>query len=133
MFCGMQLAAAQQYCLVTAGYAPLHAWVKRHMARMHTVPAGHDIIMTSGNNQTIEVGCTAAFLYACICLAAVPAGLLLLAQLFCALIITTHVSGCYSESGSMDCSVTMLTTACTRLTDVHGCCTFRWCSGCSST
>ena len=56
-FPGMQLAAAQQYCLVTAGYAPLHAWVKRHMARMHTVPHGHDIIMTSGNNQTIEVGC----------------------------------------------------------------------------
>lgn len=50
----MQLAAAQQYCLVTAGYGPLYAWVWRHMRRMHTVPEGHNIIITPGNNQTIE-------------------------------------------------------------------------------
>jgi hypothetical protein len=61
----MQLAAAQQYCLVTAGYGPLHAWVRRHMQRMHAVPEGHDIIITPGNNQTIEARPAPPCLHAC--------------------------------------------------------------------
>ncbi len=51
----MQLAAAQQYCLTTAGYAPLHEWAKRHTWEMHSPPGEHDLIITPGNNQTIEV------------------------------------------------------------------------------
>ena len=51
----MQLAAAQQYCLTTAGYAPLHEWAKRHTWQMHSPPGEHDLIITPGNNQTIEV------------------------------------------------------------------------------
>ncbi len=56
MFLVAQLAAAQQYSLVTSGYPPLHRWAKSHMLSMHSPPAGvHDLIMTNGNNQTIEV------------------------------------------------------------------------------
>ena len=51
----VQLAAAQQYCLTTAGYAPLHEWAKRHTWQMHSPPGEHDLIITPGNNQTIEV------------------------------------------------------------------------------
>ncbi|EIE19767.1 PLP-dependent transferase [Coccomyxa subellipsoidea C-169] len=51
-----KLAAAQQYSLVTSGYPPLHRWAKSHMLSMHSPPAGvHDLIMTNGNNQTIEM------------------------------------------------------------------------------
>ncbi|CAL8471435.1 g10977 [Coccomyxa elongata] len=51
-----KLAIAQQYCLVTAGYPPLHSWAKAHMLRMHAPPVGlHDLIITNGNNQTIEI------------------------------------------------------------------------------
>ena len=52
----VQLAAAQQYAMFTSGYPPLHRWAKAHMLSMHAPPAGlHDMIMTNGNNQTIEV------------------------------------------------------------------------------
>jgi DNA-binding transcriptional MocR family regulator len=52
----VQLAAAQQYSMFTSGYPPLHRWAKAHMLSMHAPPAGvHDMIMTNGNNQTIEV------------------------------------------------------------------------------
>ena len=50
-----QLAAAQQYCMVTAGYGPLHAWARAHTWRLHAPPGDHDLIITPGNNQTIEV------------------------------------------------------------------------------
>lgn len=55
-----QLAAAQQYCLTTAGYAPLHEWAKRHTWQMHSPPGEHDLIITPGNNQTIEVRASVA-------------------------------------------------------------------------
>ena len=51
----VQLAAAQQYCLNTSGYAPLHQWAKKHTWQMHAPPGDHDLIITPGNNQTIEV------------------------------------------------------------------------------
>ena len=50
----VQLAAAQQYCLNTSGYAPLHQWAKKHTWQMHAPPGNHDLIITPGNNQTIE-------------------------------------------------------------------------------
>ena len=54
-FCvSLQLAAAQQYCLNTSGYAPLHQWAKKHTWQMHAPPGDHDLIITPGNNQTIE-------------------------------------------------------------------------------
>ena len=51
----MQLAAAQQYSFTLKGYAPLYDWVKAHAWRMHAPPGGHDVMITNGNNQTIEV------------------------------------------------------------------------------
>ena len=54
LYTAMQLAAAQQYCLSTAGYAPLHQWAKKHTWQMHAPPGDHDLIITPGNNQTIE-------------------------------------------------------------------------------
>ena len=52
---GVQLAAAQQYSFTLKGYAPLYDWVKAHAWRMHAPPGDHDIMITNGNNQTIEV------------------------------------------------------------------------------
>ena len=50
----MQLAAAQQYSFTLKGYGPLYEWVKAHAWRMHAPPGGHDVMITNGNNQTIE-------------------------------------------------------------------------------
>ena len=50
----MQLAAAQQYSFTLKGYAPLYDWAKAHAWRMHAPPGGHDVMITNGNNQTIE-------------------------------------------------------------------------------
>ena len=36
------------------GYAPLYEWVKAHAWRMHAPPGNHDVMITNGNNQTIE-------------------------------------------------------------------------------
>ena len=48
------MAAAQQYSFTLKGYAPLYDWVKAHAWRMHAPPGGHDVMITNGNNQTIE-------------------------------------------------------------------------------
>ena len=37
------------------GYGPLYDWVKAHTWRMHAPPGGHDVMVTNGSNQTIEV------------------------------------------------------------------------------
>jgi hypothetical protein len=33
----------------------LQAWVASHVAALHAPPAGHEVMVTNGNNQTIEV------------------------------------------------------------------------------
>jgi len=52
---GVQMAAAQQYSFTLKGYGPLHDWVRAHTWRMHAPPGDHDVMVTNGNNQTIDV------------------------------------------------------------------------------
>jgi len=51
----VQMAAAQQYSFTLKGYGPLHDWVRAHTWRMHAPPGDHDVMVTNGNNQTIDV------------------------------------------------------------------------------
>ncbi|KAL0025949.1 hypothetical protein WJX77_006756 [Trebouxia sp. C0004] len=51
----MQVAAAQQYSVTLRGYPALQQWVKKHTWAMHSPPADHDVVITSGSNHTIEM------------------------------------------------------------------------------
>lgn len=50
-----QVAAAQQYSVTLRGYPPLYEWVKKHTWGLHSPPADHDIVVTTGSNHTIEM------------------------------------------------------------------------------
>lgn len=50
----LQVAAAQQYSVTLRGYPALYEWVKKHTWALHSPPADHDIVVTSGSNHTIE-------------------------------------------------------------------------------
>ncbi len=50
----LQVAAAQQYSVTLRGYPPLYEWVKKHTWALHSPPADHDIVVTTGSNHTIE-------------------------------------------------------------------------------
>ena len=47
--------AAQQYSVALKGYPPLQAWAAAHVAALHAPPAGQEVMVTNGNNQTIEM------------------------------------------------------------------------------
>lgn len=50
----LQVAAAQQYSVTLRGYPALQQWIKKHTWAMHSPPADHDVLVTSGSNHTIE-------------------------------------------------------------------------------
>jgi kynurenine/2-aminoadipate aminotransferase len=53
-----KVAAAQQYCVVQKGYPPLHSWAKQHMLAMHSPPSEHEVMVTGGSNQCIDMVCS---------------------------------------------------------------------------
>jgi hypothetical protein len=52
---GTQLAAAQQYNLVLAGYPPLLAWAKAHVQQLHAPPGPLALLITDGASHGLEV------------------------------------------------------------------------------
>ena len=49
------MATAQQYSVSIRGYQPLYDWIKAHTWRMHSPPGDHDVTITVGSNNTLEV------------------------------------------------------------------------------
>ncbi len=50
-----QMATAQQYSVSIRGYQHLYDWIKAHTWRMHSPPGDHDVTITVGSNNTLEV------------------------------------------------------------------------------
>eukprot|EP00891_Asterochloris_glomerata_P008351 jgi/Astpho2/8351/fgenesh1_pg.00122_%23_86_t len=50
-----QMATAQQYSVSIRGYQPLYDWMKAHTWRMHSPPGDHDVTITVGSNNTLEI------------------------------------------------------------------------------
>ena len=49
------MATAQQYSVSIRGYQPLYDWIRAHTWRMHSPPGDHDVTITVGSNNTLEV------------------------------------------------------------------------------
>ena len=58
------MATAQQYSLSIRGYQPLYDWIKAHTWRMHSPPGDHDVTITVGSNNTLEVCASLLFIRA---------------------------------------------------------------------
>jgi hypothetical protein len=59
------LLAAQQLGMAVAGYPPLRRWVAAHVAALHAPPAAHDVLITAGSSNGLEV-CE----FGCVCVCA---------------------------------------------------------------